>query len=110
MSLLQQVSQSLAGRTSIRHLLPFSYFELKNNDWAHDSLEKNLFFGGYPPVYHSPEAATVWFDSYIQTYIERDVRMIRNVNDLSAFRRFVRLCAGRAGQLRILLYRTLHNF
>jgi len=99
LSLLQQVSQSLAGRTSIRHLLPFSYFELKNNDWAHDSLEKNLFFGGYPPVYHYPEAATVWFDSYIQTYIERDVRMIRNVNDLSAFRRFVRLCAGRAGQL-----------
>ena len=97
--LLQQVSQSLAGRTSIRHLLPFSYSEVNSHGVAFSSIEENLFFGGYPLVYHQPHASGSWLDSYIQTYVERDVRMIRNVSDLATFRRFVRLCAGRASQI-----------
>ncbi len=97
--LLEQVSQSLAGRTSIRHLLPFSYSEVHPQGVAFSSLEENLYFGGYPQIYHQPKACRAWLDSYIQTYVERDVRMIRNVSDLATFRRFVRLCAGRASQL-----------
>jgi predicted AAA+ superfamily ATPase len=97
--LLQHVTQSLAGRTAIRHLLPFSHGELAAGGRAFSGLSETLFYGGYPPVHHHPEAVTAWLDAYIQTYIERDVRMIRNVNDLSTFRRFVRLCAGRASQL-----------
>ena len=97
--LLEQVSQSLAGRTSIRHLLPFSYGEIKSSGFRPKTIEDAMYFGGYPPIYHHRESVTAWLDSYIQTYVERDVRLIRNVTDLSAFRRFVRLCAGRASQL-----------
>ena len=97
--LLEAVSQSLAGRTSIRNLMPFSYSEVRAQQSAFSTLEETLFFGGYPLVFQNPEASGTWLDSYIQTYVERDVRMIRNVGDLATFRRFVRLCAGRAGQL-----------
>lgn len=97
--LLEKVSQSLAGRTAVRHLLPFSYAELANASRASEQLEESLYLGGYPPAHKSPIAAQVWLDSYLQTYVERDVRLIRNVSDLASFRRFLRLCAGRAGQL-----------
>ena len=97
--LLESISQSLAGRTSVRHLLPFAYEELKRGGLAPSSLEHALFFGGYPLVYEHPDAGPTWLDSYVQTYVERDVRMIRNVSDLSSFRRFLRLCAGRCSQL-----------
>lgn len=97
--LLEQVSQSLAGRTAVRHLLPFSYQELRQADLAPKTLENGLFAGGYPMAQTASETAVVWLDSYVQTYVERDVRMIRNVADLSTFRRFLRLCAGRASQL-----------
>jgi uncharacterized protein len=97
--LLEHVSQSLAGRTSIRHLLPFSYSEVNAQGADFATIEENLFYGGYPLVYQHPQASGAWLDSYIQTYVERDVRTIRNVSDLATFRRFVRLCAGRASQL-----------
>lgn len=97
--LLEQVSQSLAGRTAVRHLLPFSHQELTQADLEPKMLEDALFAGGYPMAQAAPETTIAWLDSYIQTYVERDVRMIRNVSDLSTFRRFLRLCAGRASQL-----------
>jgi predicted AAA+ superfamily ATPase len=97
--LLEQVSQSLAGRTTVRHLLPFSYDELAQADLAPKTLEDALFAGGYPMAQAGSDTAVAWLDSYVQTYVERDVRMIRNVADLSTFRRFLRLCAGRASQL-----------
>jgi len=97
--LLESVSQSLAGRTVICHLLPFSLSEIKNTKFQPSSLEQALYRGGYPPVFDIPEDIPTWLDSYIQTYVERDVRTIRNVSDLSTFRRFLKLCAGRAGQL-----------
>ncbi len=97
--LLDHVSQSLAGRTAIRHLLPLSYIELQDAGGATATLEEHLLRGGYPLVHDAPEAATTWLDSYAQTYVERDVRSIRNISDLNAFRRFLRLCAGRASQL-----------
>ena len=97
--LLQSISQSLAGRTSVRHLLPFSYQELAVHGRSYQSIEETLFFGGYPPVFNNTSEAISWIDSYTQTYIERDVRLIRNVTDLGQFRRFLKLCAGRAGQI-----------
>jgi len=97
--LLETVSQSLAGRTSVRHLLPFSYAELASGLCALPTIEDQLFYGAYPLAINGLDAASAWLDSYIQTYIERDVRLIRNVGDLGQFRRFVRICAGRAGQI-----------
>ena len=97
--LLQSISQSLAGRTAVRHLLPFSYQELATHGRPYQSIEDTLFFGGYPPVLNNPSHAVSWIDSYTQTYIERDVRLLRNVTDLGQFRRFLKLCAGRTGQL-----------
>jgi predicted AAA+ superfamily ATPase len=97
--LLESVSQSLAGRTSIRNLLPFSYQELAAHQQAFSTVEDAIFYGSYPPVVNYPTGAVSWLDSYIQTYLERDVRLIRNVNDLGQFRRFLKMCAGRAAQI-----------
>jgi predicted AAA+ superfamily ATPase len=97
--LLQSISQSLAGRTSIRHLLPFSYSELASSVGDRHEIEDQLFYGFYPAVWNQLSASGAWLDSYIQTYIERDVRLIRNVTDLGQFRRFLKLCAGRASQI-----------
>ena len=69
--LLEQVSQTLAGRTSVRHLLPFSYSELNAHGRSFPMIEETLFFGAYPPVIDAPEAAVSWLGSYIQTYIEQ---------------------------------------
>lgn len=93
--LLQNVSQSLAGRTVIRNLLPFSYNEHKGGD----RVEEVLFYGGYPPVLLEKSSAISWIESYIQTYVERDVRLIRNISDLGSFLKFLKLSAGRVGQL-----------
>lgn len=97
--LLEQISQSLAGRTSIRHLLPFSFIEMKNSNISKNSLEENLFFGGYPLVHENILNSSTWLDSYIETYVQRDVRMIRNISDLSTFERFIRICAARTSQI-----------
>lgn len=97
--LLEKVSQSLAGRTAIRNLLPFSYQEINSSKLNIKSIEEELILGGYPSVRQNPENRTHWLDSYVQTYIERDVRMVRAVSDLGMFRSFVKTCAGRAGQL-----------
>ena len=95
--LLEQVSQSLAGRVALHTLLPFSQQELAAN--ADLSLDESLFKGGYPVLYDRGIAAPDYYPAYIQTYVERDVRSLRNIGDLSAFQRFLRVCAGRVGQL-----------
>ena len=95
--LLEQVSQSLAGRVALHTLLPFSQQELATN--ADLSLDESLFRGGYPVLYDRGVAPLDYYPAYIQTYVERDVRSLRNIGDLSAFQRFLRVCAGRVGQL-----------
>ena len=95
--LLDQVSQSLAGRVAPHTLLPFSQQELAPSSCS--NLEESLFTGGYPVLYDRGVAPTDYFPAYIQTYVERDVRSLRNIGDLSAFQRFLRVCAGRVGQL-----------
>ena len=113
--LLQKVSQSLAGRCAVLHLLPFSLSELKErkplavdaigrklpgkNRTLGDKLTPILFKGFYPRIHDKHLDPNDWLGNYFQTYIERDVRAIVNVGDLETFSRFVRLCAGRNGQL-----------
>ena len=93
------ISQSLAGRVAILTLLPFSLSELKKGKSLPAFYETLLFLGGYPRIHAQQIAPTDWYPNYIQTYIERDIRQLKNVTDLSTFQRFVKLCAGRIGQL-----------
>jgi len=97
--LLATIGQSLAGRVGFLRLLPFSYPELRDGRIAPDSLDDLLIRGGYPPVYDLAASPARWYNAYLATYIERDVRQMVNVRDLAAFQLFVRLCAGSIGQL-----------
>ena len=97
--LLEKISQSLAGRTAIFNLFPFSMQELKNTSFELNDSNDYLFKGFYPRLYDKKLNPGKWLDDYLVTYIERDVRSIINVGDLIQFQRFVRLCAGRIGQL-----------
>jgi len=97
--LLSGVTQSLAGRTAFVELLPFSLGELEQADKLPKKLDDLLVKGGYPPLYDRQVPLSAWFGSYVTAYIERDVRQVLKVQDLETFQRFVRLCAGRTGQL-----------
>lgn len=95
--LQQNISQSLAGRVGYLFLLPLSLQEL---DQPLPSTDTLIHRGFYPELYVDKEMdAHKYFSNYIRTYVERDVRLIKNIVDLYAFERFVRLCAGRTGQL-----------
>ena len=98
-SLSESVNQSLAGRIAVLHLLPLSRSEVIRFHQHPQGLEEALFSGGYPRIFDRGLDPSDWVGSYISTYIERDVRTLRNVGDLSAFNRFVQLCAGRTAQL-----------
>ncbi|PYT07429.1 MAG: hypothetical protein DMF49_08145 [Acidobacteria bacterium] len=90
LSLMQGVTESMAGRAAVFSLLPFSQREV--GSWR-------LPVGGFPEAALRPRGAKVWFNSYIQTYLERDVRSLRAVKDLSTFRRFLAILASRHGQI-----------
>ena len=98
-SLLESVNQSLAGRTAVHHLLPLSRGEAIRFSDHPQELDETLITGGYPRIFDRGLDSADWIGSYIATYIERDVRTLQNVGDLSAFARFVQLCAGRTAQL-----------
>lgn len=93
--LMEKISQTLAGRTAVLHLLPFSLQELEP---LADSYENLIFKGQYPRIYDRAIPPTDFYPSYIQTYVDRDVRMIKNIGDINAFIQFTQLCAGRIGQ------------
>lgn len=97
--LMSGISQSLAGRVGRIELLPFSIAELAGARRLPEDLDALLWRGGYPPLYDRPVAPDDWFPNYVATYLERDVRQLLAVRDLSLFQRFVRLCAARTGQL-----------
>lgn len=97
--LMQSVSQSLAGRTAIIRLLPLSSLELAKSAHNPKSLNELIFFGGYPRIFSEKLNPSQALSYYTQTYIERDVRQIINVRDLSLFERFIKLMAARSGQL-----------
>jgi uncharacterized protein len=93
----ENISQTLAGRIAYLNLLPFVMSELRPEDIG--DLNTRLLTGCFPPVYDQKIDYDRWYPNYIRTYIERDVRMIRNITNLDLFGKFLRLCAGRTGQL-----------
>jgi predicted AAA+ superfamily ATPase len=96
--LLQEtISQTLAGRIGVLDLLPLSYREVHSIDKKID-LYDCILKGFYPEIYDRGRKPTLWYPSYIRTYIERDVRQIRQIDNISLFQKFVKLCAGRIGQ------------
>jgi hypothetical protein len=94
--LQENISQSLAGRVGYLYLLPLSLLEIKERELTADEF---IFKGFYPALYNGDTDISKYYDNYIRTYVERDVRLIRNIANLYTFERFMRLCAGRIGQL-----------
>ncbi len=92
------ISQSLAGRAANLYLLPFSSEELNTSGLLPDDYEQILFQGSYPRVYDQKIEPGDFYPSYIENYVERDVRQLLNVSDLGKFQIFIRLCASRIGQ------------
>lgn len=95
----QSISQTLAGRVAYIHLLPCSLKELKTAKLLQQDYTYHIFNGMYPEPVYKKIAAEDWYPNYINTYVERDVRQLKNINDLSLFMKFLRLCAGRTGQM-----------
>lgn len=98
-ALRASLAQSLAGRTALHELLPLSWDEITRFETYPANLETALLTGGYPRILDRRIEPSAWLRSYVGAYIERDVRAISNIGDLSAFQRFLGLCAGRTGQL-----------
>lgn len=96
--LQQNIVQSLAGRVAFIQLLPFSVSELYTVENTVADENKILFNGLYPPIYDQHIPPRDWYPNYIRTYVEWDVRQIKNIIDLIVFERFMRLLAGRTGQ------------
>ncbi len=93
--LMEKITQSLAGRAALLHLLPFSLSEIKEK--INIDTDKLLLSGGYPAVWAKKVSAQDVIRNYYNTYIERDVRQVLNVKDINKFQLFIRLCAGRTG-------------
>jgi predicted AAA+ superfamily ATPase len=110
---MHQISQTLAGRCAVLYLLPFSRAELECQEQAephspaeifanrttHLDLWPTIHAGFYPRIHDRGIPPGIWLNDYVQTYVERDVRSLVNIGDLERFERFLRLCAGRVGQL-----------
>lgn len=97
--LLENITQSLAGRTAVLRLGTFSISELSTYYPELPDVNAFIFKGGYPRIYDFDILPADFYPHYIQTYIERDIRSMRNISDLSKFIRFLKLCAARTGQL-----------
>lgn len=95
----EKISQSLAGRVFVTHLLPFSIAELKTPLFDNETAPSYIFKGFYPRIYDKDISPELFYPSYIQTYTERDVRQLVNVTNLHLFQKFMKLAAGRIGQL-----------
>lgn len=97
--LSESISQTLSGRAAVLRLLPFSLAELAETSFEFASYTAALFKGFYPRIYDFGLDPLDWYPGYVQTYLERDVRLIKNITDLAVFQRFLRLCAARIGQV-----------
>lgn len=98
-TLIESVSQSLAGRSAMLNLLPLTWPEINRFASPPASLDDAMFAGAYPRVFERNIVPSDWFSAYVASYVERDVRTLANIGDLTAFQRFLALCAGRTGQL-----------
>ncbi len=92
------VSQTLAGRTAVLNLLPFSLGERRQSETWSDDLWTDVFRGGYPRIYDRALDAAFWYRDYLTTYVDRDVRQLKGITDLNAFQTFLSLAAGRTAQ------------
>lgn len=97
--MMQNISQSLAGRVAILELLPLSLHELQNSHYNFKSYEELLFNGFYPRKYDKNIAPHDYYSNYVKTYIERDIRLLKNVHDQTVFHKFLKMCANRVGQI-----------
>lgn len=97
--LMQSIGQSLAGRTALLTLAPFSISEMAGASLLPATLNEMLYKGNFPRIYDQNIEPFDFYSAYIKTYVDRDVRLIKNINDFSAFTRFLKLCAGRCSQI-----------
>ena len=99
------ITQSLAGRTGILHLLPLSIAELTTAGVRFDDFSEYIHHGFLPRVYDQQQRPYTAYANYYQTYVERDVRQLINLKDANLFEKFIKLLAGRVGQ--IINYQSL---
>lgn len=97
--LQESISQSLAGRTAILRLPPFSLEELESTKFSKMNLDEFIYTGFYPRIFDKELNPNEWYRNYIETYLEKDVRLLKRINDLSLFHKFLKLTAGRVGQI-----------
>ena len=97
--LQENITQTLSGRIAYLHLLPLSLAELKISNHIKSEYPWHLVAGGYPEVIAKEILPADWYPNYISTYIERDVRQLKNITNLALFTKLLRMCAGRTGQL-----------
>jgi len=96
--MMEGVSQTLAGRVALFYLLPLSYPELSSAGYQDASINDLIWKGGYPRIYDRQVDVNAFYQSYLETYVQRDVRLIRNVGNLNIFNQFLAVCASFAGQ------------
>ncbi|MDR0872363.1 MAG: ATP-binding protein [Prevotellaceae bacterium] len=95
----ERISQSLAGRVANIKLLPLSYSELQSANLNFADINAAIFNGGYPRLYKEKMLPSEFYPFYIETYLQRDVRLLKHIGNLQHFNRFMKLCAGRAGNI-----------
>ena len=95
----QAITQTLAGRLAILTLLPLSISELSEANLLPNNIEEAIFKGSYPKIYSENVPPEMLYKNYLQGYVERDVRQLKNILDLNLFQKFLQLCAGRVGQV-----------
>jgi predicted AAA+ superfamily ATPase len=98
-SLMSGITQSLAGRTAFVELLPFAIQELDAANKLPADIDAMILTGCYPPIYDRALEPSAWYSAYVTAYVERDVRQMLKIHELETFQHFVKLCAGRTGQL-----------
>jgi predicted AAA+ superfamily ATPase len=96
--LSEKITESLAGRVYLYKLLPLSFKELTNAQLLESTFEQQIIKGFYPNLYNKQKQIHTFYESYFYTYVERDVRSLRNIGDLGLFKKFIQLCIARIGQ------------
>ncbi|MEQ9300015.1 MAG: ATP-binding protein [Cyclobacteriaceae bacterium] len=97
--LMEQITQTLAGRVALFRLFPFDLTEMKVADWLSDDLGQVMVKGFYPAIFERSVGQDSYYANYVDTYVRRDVSQLANVHDDRLFRVFLKVCATRAGQL-----------
>lgn len=97
--LMEEITQSLAGRVGIFKLFPFDIQEIKSAQWLKADLAEQLFFGFYPAIYDRDINPSQYLTDYLETYVYRDIRNLQNIQNMDSFHRLIRICASNAGQL-----------